>query len=159
MLVDERVWIVIADIRGEGEHHLSSQWLFPKSRIESRSVNSFNLRSPAGDFTAAFFTFADRRSIEPELETCCGSDSSARGWFSDRYFHREGALAVIASDHCALPARRITFILLSQDAMIESVDLMGIKVLIGTSRFSVEMAAFPYPDASSMILSTELESA
>ncbi len=157
MLVDEKLWIIIDDLRGEGERHLSSQWLFPKSTLESRLANSFELRSPAGDFTASFFTFADG-SIAQELETVCGSTSSTRGWFSDRYFHREPALAVIASDHCTLPARRMTLVLLSQDAIIESVEATAIKVLTGASRFSAQISAFPYSDETSMMLSTKFES-
>ncbi len=159
MLVDEKLWIIIDDIRGEGEHHLSSQWVFPKSTVESRSPNSFRLRSSSGDFTVSFFTFANGISIATRLETVCGSADSTRGWFSDRYFHREPSPAVIASDHCALPVRRITLIPLSEDTIIESIHSTEIKVLIGANRFSAQIAAFPYSHESSIILATKLESA
>jgi asparagine synthase (glutamine-hydrolysing) len=158
MLIGESAWVIIDDIRGEGEHKLSSQWLFPKSTIESQTGQCVKLRCAVGDFTASFFTFAsDDRTAARGIEIYQGDEDSTLGWFSDRYFRREPALAVITSDHCSLPARRITFILLSQDAAIEGVSSTEIKVSMGDDFFSAQMSAFPYGDEASMILSTKIE--
>ncbi|MEW6211565.1 MAG: alginate lyase family protein [Acidobacteriota bacterium] len=158
MLIDEKVWIIIDDIRGEGEHKLSSQWLFPKSTVESQTDQFVKMRSSVGEFAASFFTFTtDNQTSAPRIEIARGDEDSTRGWFSDRYFHREPALGVITSDHCSLPARRIAFILLSQDAAIESVASTEIRLSMGDISFSAEMSAFPYGDAESMILSARIE--
>jgi asparagine synthase (glutamine-hydrolysing) len=154
MLVEDKLWIIIDDIRGEGEHLLASQWLFPKSEIESQSGQSVKLRCPVGIFIARFFAFsADKKSTE--LEIALGDEESTRGWFSDRYFHKEKSLAIIASDHCPLPARRVTMISLSEDVVVEFASQTSLQVSLGANKFSGEWSAGD--EGKSLILSLRLE--
>jgi hypothetical protein len=112
------------------------------------------LRCPVGIFIARFFAFsADKKSTE--LEIALGDEESTRGWFSDRYFHKEKSLAIIASDHCPLPARRVTMISLSEDVVVEFASQTSLQVSLGANKFSGEWSAGD--EGKSLILSLRLE--
>jgi heparinase II/III-like protein len=157
LLVDDRLWVIVDDIRGVGNHRLSSHWLFPEARVEERSDRQLHLSHPVGLYTASFYTFASELSIEAShLEIIEKSVDSTRGWFSPRYLQKERALGVVATDHCRLPARKLTIIALAEDLRVETVTETGLIVSLEGLRFSADWAAFPYAAQHSLVLSTNL---
>lgn len=157
LLVDDRLWVIVDDIRGVGIHRLSSHWLFPEARVEERSDRQLHLRHPVGLCTASFYTFASELSIEAsQLEIVEESIDSTRGWFSPHYLQKERTLSVVATDHCRLPARKLTIIALAEDLRVETVTETGLIVSLEGLRFSADWAAFPYATQQSLVLSTNL---
>jgi asparagine synthase (glutamine-hydrolysing) len=109
-LVDDGAWVVEDELLGEGEHDLSSQWLFPNARVVEREGARFVLETPVGRCRVEFQTGDGESSVRD----VSGDPNSTMGWFAPKYQYREPALGLVVAERCRLPVRRVTRIVLGE---------------------------------------------
>jgi asparagine synthase (glutamine-hydrolysing) len=139
LLVDDRMWVVVDDLLGEGEHDLSAQWLFPGARVVERAGARLRLETPVGPCAVAF-AGGDVRAAE-------GDAATTLGWFSPKYRYREPALALVAGGRSSLPARRVTVVSLGEDVAVEEATVA--RLVAGGLR--AEWRPFPYRSSDSLV--------
>jgi asparagine synthase (glutamine-hydrolysing) len=141
LLVDDRLWVIVDDLYGKGEHELSSQWLFPGAEVEEHSDQMVILGGPAGRFTMSLFSFAAASpAASLRLELVKGEPNTTRGWWSPKYFYKEAALAVVIKQKCALPARWVTLLALGDGAVPCVITETSLSASVGTGQFEMVTA-------------------
>jgi hypothetical protein len=143
LLVDGRMWVVVDDLVGAGEHDLSAQWLFPGARVAGREGSRFRLETPAGSCSVTF--------VGGDVETVEGDAATTRGWFSPKYQYREPALGLVVVGRSRLPARRVTVVSLGEDVAIEEAS----ETRLAVGGLAAEWRPFPYRASDSLVAAIE----